>query len=160
MKMEKHLKKPWWFWGGPFLAGVGLAVGYGLTQRISILQGDHRNQSHELFKAQKPFPGERLKSLRKLHGQAKVPIQSNLTFSGQRPSKNAEITQSGLQLSESKEPKSLDLQSALNSLTIISENPLIIDPSYEKSTNSNQELEKTNSIPKSIDELFKTLPKP
>lgn len=55
------------FWVGPLVAGACFALGYGITQRIIVMQGALQKPQREGFAAQ-PFPGQTLEDLRRLHG--------------------------------------------------------------------------------------------
>ncbi len=55
------------FWVGPLVAGACFALGYGITQRIIVMQGALQQPQREGFAAQ-PFPGQTLEDLRRLHG--------------------------------------------------------------------------------------------
>lgn len=52
---------------GPLVAGACFALGYGITQRIIVMQGALQKPQREGFAAQ-PFPGQTLEDLRRLHG--------------------------------------------------------------------------------------------
>lgn len=55
------------FWVGPLVAGACFALGYGLTQRLIVMQGALREPRREAFATQ-AFPGERLEALRLRYG--------------------------------------------------------------------------------------------
>ena len=55
------------FWVGPLVAGACFALGYGITQRIIVMQGALQKPQREGFAAQ-PFPGQTLEDLRRRHG--------------------------------------------------------------------------------------------
>lgn len=50
-------------WVAPLLAGSFCAFGYGITERILILQGDWQKPRSQLFQNDLPFPGEKLKGI-------------------------------------------------------------------------------------------------
>lgn len=56
------------FWVGPLVAGGCFALGYGITQRIIVMQGALQEPRREAFASQ-AFPGEGLEALRRRHGE-------------------------------------------------------------------------------------------
>ena len=62
-KQEKKPRRRPRFWVGPLVAGSCFALGYGITQRVVLLQAGNSNVKHQTFTAQR-FPGESLESLR------------------------------------------------------------------------------------------------
>tara|TARA_B100000700_G_scaffold250151_1_gene280670 strand:- start:1412 stop:1867 length:456 start_codon:yes stop_codon:yes gene_type:complete len=51
------------YWLGPFITGIFLALGYGVTHRVLILFGGWQEYSTETFRNSKPFPGKSLKRI-------------------------------------------------------------------------------------------------
>ena len=51
------------YWLGPFITGVFVALGYGVTHRVLILLGSWQEYSTETFRTAKPFPGKSLKRI-------------------------------------------------------------------------------------------------
>ena len=65
------------FWLGPFLIGGCLALGYGLTNRLLILQGNWEQPSNDPFQEEKNFPGIQINAMRKLEKSTSFSSSTN-----------------------------------------------------------------------------------
>ena len=63
---QQRSKRPR-FWVGPLLAGACFALGYGITQRVVLMQQRSEKPQQATFR-QNSFPGETLDGLRRRHG--------------------------------------------------------------------------------------------
>lgn len=74
--VEKPRRRPR-FWVGPLVAGSGFALGFGITTRIVAMQGGESAPRPQAFNP-KPFPGERLQSLRARFEGASKPLKADV----------------------------------------------------------------------------------
>ena len=74
--VEKPRRRPR-FWVGPLVAGSCFALGFGITQRIVAMQGGESAPKPQAFNP-KPFPGERLQSLRDRFAGASKPLKADV----------------------------------------------------------------------------------
>ena len=74
--VEKPRRRPR-FWVGPLVAGSCFALGFGITQRIVAMQGGESAPKPQAFNP-KPFPGERLESLRDRFEGASKPLKADV----------------------------------------------------------------------------------
>ena len=75
-KVKKKNRTPTRFWLGAFFAGGCFAMGFGITQRVIILQNSGQKPAQESFAAN-TFPGEPLEVLRLRHGGSKADLKVN-----------------------------------------------------------------------------------
>ncbi len=74
--VEKPRRRPR-FWVGPLVAGSCFALGFGITTRIVAMQGGESAPKPQAF-SPKPFPGERLQSLRDRFEGASKPLKADV----------------------------------------------------------------------------------
>ncbi len=74
--VEKPRRRPR-FWVGPLVAGSCFALGFGITTRIVAMQGGESAPRPQAFNL-KPFPGERLQSLRDRFEGASKPLKADV----------------------------------------------------------------------------------
>lgn len=74
--VEKPQRRPR-FWVGPLVAGSCFALGFGITTRIVAMQGGESAPRPQAFNP-KPFPGERLQSLRARFEGASKPLKADV----------------------------------------------------------------------------------
>lgn len=84
------------FWVGPLVAGGCFALGYGITQRIIVMQGAPQEPRREAFASQ-AFPGESLEALRRRHGEFSRDLTADVAAKEAELAREREAEQSRLE---------------------------------------------------------------
>ncbi|MFL0781325.1 MAG: hypothetical protein AB8E74_05030 [Prochlorococcus sp.] len=111
-RLEKQPRQRPRFWLGPLVAGGCFALGYGITQRIVILQSSWQKPGEQTFQSER-FPGNRLQSLRTRHGDDQAGLQADVAAFEVEQAGKRKLSEAAEKLAVEARRREQDLQASL-----------------------------------------------